>query len=520
MSLDTILNDASMAGVRAKLATLQATELLKHVYPGYDGYLLPHEREEYFQLRIGGYPHYFWDLAEGIEVKAYITGLCHAIWVEETVQPRWSLKDYAPRQLQFLLDRTVNMDGWGPHRAGMNGCWGYANSRSPVPRDPVADEWYKAFPLSFSLVGRNTDQATAALRMVSWVTANFYHHYHGGHDYPWYIPYQRRADGWGTWLDEYFHERSVGCHATGKILAALLRSVNIPAQEIHHGGHGICYLPTLERYVHGDLMANLTLLSDNGRLLMSLSELTPYLPKPPSASESAELAQPTGWEIEAPVIEGLVYVEEDGILDHEDYIEEIQDQDPLALVRLRRRGWDLFLAGVHSPADSPDELPPLPVVPGSDVEAALRARLPQFGVYQDGRHCYSRRVRIRELRELPECGLTLEVHKDAAGWIVVALENRGYALTEASGTLHVEVDGSPRAAIRLTEIDPAYLKGGGQTLVNPHTQLAPDEVGLVRVRLEGLTAPCGSVEVQRHLGQPLQIDPPGPLDPIVVEPIP
>jgi hypothetical protein len=38
----------------------------------------------------------------------------------------------------------------------------------------------------------------------------------------------------------------------------MLRSVNIPAVEEHFNGHGVAYIPILGKYIHGDFIADFT----------------------------------------------------------------------------------------------------------------------------------------------------------------------------------------------------------------------------------------------------------------------
>jgi hypothetical protein len=59
------------------------------------------------------------------------------------------------------------------------------------------------------------------------------------------------------------------------MLEGMLHSLNIPALRLNVHGHGVVYLPTLDRYVHGDHMAMYTA-APPGTLLLTPDEFRPY----------------------------------------------------------------------------------------------------------------------------------------------------------------------------------------------------------------------------------------------------
>jgi hypothetical protein len=123
MSLDSVLRYDSLGGARRKLQEMGATHLLGSVYGGYDGSSLPSRREAYldgaFAAQLGEPPGGVHDEAE---TRAYVTGLCHAIWVEEHVGLPWSLRDYDPEAICLLLDRWVDTNGWTSDGQGTSPC--------------------------------------------------------------------------------------------------------------------------------------------------------------------------------------------------------------------------------------------------------------------------------------------------------------------------------------------------------------------------------------------------------------
>jgi hypothetical protein len=487
MSLDAVLNYRSMSEVRARLAaTAQAGHLLRVAYQGYHGNHKPGQREAYFRQTFAQHhtrppgPLTYEDL------YAYLACLCHAIWVEEHAGLPWSLQDYSTRELRFLLEPTVDMEGWTSRNSGTSGCWGLEFADRSRPRDPMADAWYQAYPLSLYLAGREPDPRKLLPSLTAWIMGNFFHYYKRDDREDWPPDLYPSKDSWTVSLAEYFAERATGCHGTGKILTALLRSLNIPAIEVHYNGHGICYAPTLQVYVHGDLMADLTLLKDNSALVMSLAEL-----------------------------ESWIFHARDYLSFHDHVHSTDYEHQSVAL---RRRERDLFVAASGEDQDGPEGVPSLLTGRSPGYYAGVQARLPEFGIHEMQGRYYSRLVPIRGLDELPECGLVVEVSKEASGTVVITLENRGYDLASNEGIVLIDIDGGQHSGgYDLPLIQQGFVQGGGKTVIRTNFQLGRDEVGVTRVMVIQLPAPCRTIEVMRHLGKPLE--PIGPVGPVIVDPL-
>lgn len=498
MSLTSVLNYPSMTEVRTVLARMQGQHPLEMAYLTYHGHRKPSERQTEFSRIFAAHDFVRLDGPySDNEVHAYLAGLCHAIWVEENVGLPWSLRDYGPYDLRFLLMRRVDSIAcWTSRQTGETGCWGEARPGTPMPRELIADTWYQTYPLSFHLAGRQPDKRQVVLAFVSWIMVNFFHSYSLGtqENWPWtFYPSNSwfgRGDHLVT-LADLFAQRVVGCHGPAKILAALLRSINIPAIEIHYQGHGICYVPTLGLYVHGDFLANFAVLRDNAALLMDLAELERWIFQPN---------------------------------DYTSFWEHITKTDPAHLdVSLRRRKFFLFLAGRLNEDDGPEGLPALSGGRGPEYYASLKVRLPEYGIHPVQGAYYSQRVYIRGLDIQPACGLAVDVDRDTSGRVRVTLENRGLDLPGNQGTLQIDIDGGRHAGgYDLKRIDQSFVRGGGRTTITTNFQLTADEHGIVRVTVTGLPQPCRDIAVMRHLGkalQPIGLQPINPSAPVSLPPI-
>lgn len=119
-------------------------------------------------------------------------------------------------------------------------------------------------------VGANSDYEKV-VKLVDWEMKNFFH---AGGLWGW-DTYEGYTNILSLPIKELFKERIVGCHQAANILVSLLNSLNIPAEKIVIENHGVVYLSSLDKYVHGDYIANLVSVPAE-QLIMTEEELNGY----------------------------------------------------------------------------------------------------------------------------------------------------------------------------------------------------------------------------------------------------
>ena len=118
--------------------------------------------------------------------------------------------------------------------------------------------------------GANSDYEKV-VKLVDWEMKNFFH---AGGLWGW-DTYEGYTNILSLPIKELFKERIVGCHQAANILVSLLNSINIPAEKIVVENHGVVYLSSLNKYVHGDYIANLVSVPAE-QLIMTEEELNSY----------------------------------------------------------------------------------------------------------------------------------------------------------------------------------------------------------------------------------------------------
>jgi len=250
---------------------------------GYDGFSPLPDKEDYLNKKYNNYEfkqciintNPMLKLAGGIGgdcsyiPREYITRVMHALWLEDAKTMPWSLKNYSTSSIAtlFWVNSFDNYDydyknynftslPQSYYSAGHGKSWSM-NTTSTV----------QLFLLANKLKGNNVKNSV--INIAQWQKKNFFHI-----DSNWDFSVYKDTTGaniYGVWglsprnIYRLFEERATCCHLNAALLANLLRSLNIPAIPIiDKTGHGVTYIPSIDKYVHGDHIAvNVTILAED-----------------------------------------------------------------------------------------------------------------------------------------------------------------------------------------------------------------------------------------------------------------
>ena len=213
----------------------------------------------------------------------YVINVATGLFVESHKLVPWSLQDYTLEEINNLFIEDDSLD-YAPDPTLHHGDLpkDMPNVRShwyPTPDKVIEDAHYKQFNLTQKLIQDAPTQEDAAAQIVVWMQRNFFHAYD---EYGWDVYLDGRgprSDGgpvaYPASIERIYEERVSGCHEPTMLLEGMLHSLNIPAVRLMVHGHGVLYLPTLDRYVHGDHVVAYTD-APPGMLLLTADEFRPF----------------------------------------------------------------------------------------------------------------------------------------------------------------------------------------------------------------------------------------------------
>jgi hypothetical protein len=214
--------------------------------------------------------------------RIYLVNVATGLFAEAHGLYPWSLRDYSPREIDnlFIEDNSpVYVQEPTVHRGDLPDMPNTRTHWYPVPSEVIEDAHYKQFNLARSLTQGAATQEEAAALLVVWMQQSFFH---AGDAYGWevYLDGQEPRDDGGAVayplsIERIYEERVIGCHEPTILLEGMLHSLNIPAIRLMMHGHGVLYLPTVDRYVHGDHVAAYTD-APLGVLLLTPEEIRPF----------------------------------------------------------------------------------------------------------------------------------------------------------------------------------------------------------------------------------------------------
>lgn len=213
------------------------------------------------------------DFHDDTPQREYIIKTVHSLWVEYNKIVPWSLKDLTEKEITSFF--RVNEESYGddvPETSldpdiNSPGVYIISNEYFVVPK--ISEESaYKVYNLSRKFL-KDTQEDTVK-EILRWQKKNFFHSYN---DWTFEVYRDGRADEEAkgkfhpTSIERLFEERVTGCHMNSLLFASMLRNLNIPAVNIRAFGHGTTYIPTIDKYVHGDHIADFFLVPTEDLLL-------------------------------------------------------------------------------------------------------------------------------------------------------------------------------------------------------------------------------------------------------------
>jgi hypothetical protein len=220
--------------------------------------------------------------------RIFLINVATGLYAEAHGSYPWSLQDYSAQMVNniFIEDSVIQIadfvyePGFVYQRGDIPAGMPNLNFHYPYPVDNkmIEDAHYKQFNLAGRLAQDAVTQEKAVSLIAVWMQQNFFHAVDG---YGWEVYLDGRAPStsgpvaFPLSIERIYVERVVGCHEPTIMLEGMLHSLNIPAVRLMVHGHGVLYLPSLDRYIHGDHVANYTD-APYGLLLLTPEEFRPY----------------------------------------------------------------------------------------------------------------------------------------------------------------------------------------------------------------------------------------------------
>ncbi len=212
---------------------------------GYNGFANNNWKENFLLPRLSDY-------VLSTEQREYLILITHSLWLENENVVSWSLEDYSSEEIEnlFWVVDTGNLEEKPITSLNYNN---YARENYPLSEEAS----FKLYLIAEKF--KQNNQIDTIKEIIKWQKKNFFHAYY---DYGWddYNDGQVINPAYGlylpTSLNRLFEERITGCHENSVVFTNMLRSLNLPAVSINIQGHALTYLPTVDKYVHGDHLAD------------------------------------------------------------------------------------------------------------------------------------------------------------------------------------------------------------------------------------------------------------------------
>ncbi len=215
--------------------------------------------------------------------RIFLINVATGLTVEAHGWVPWSLQDYSREDIDnlFIEDESMHPSDSSLHRGDLPaGMPNVVNHWHGMDDLLIEEAHYKQFNLARKLTEDASNQEEAVAAIVVWLQQNFFHAVSPGYAWDVYLDGQAPRNGPGQIayplsLERVYEERVSGCHEPTLILEGMAHSLNIPAVRLSIHGHGVLYLPTLERFIHGDHVVAYTD-APFGSLLLTYDQILPF----------------------------------------------------------------------------------------------------------------------------------------------------------------------------------------------------------------------------------------------------
>lgn len=197
--------------------------------------------------------------------RLFFINVLNGLTVEASKRLPWSLADYSAEDIRnlFIQNDTiaVNTSKNGFKGNLPEGMPNTEHHQYPVPDDMIEDAHIEQLNLALSIIGNAKNQEEAVESLVRWMKANITH---ADENYGWDVylaPGEKPLNDGGAvaypkTLDAIYKERVTGCHEPTIMLEGMTHGINIPAVRLSMHTHGVLYLPTMNKFIHGDHVAS------------------------------------------------------------------------------------------------------------------------------------------------------------------------------------------------------------------------------------------------------------------------
>ncbi len=199
--------------------------------------------------------------------KLFIINIATGLWAEAYGNLGWSLRDYSKNEIDslFIQNDSLNDDSANA-TIGRPRVPNMPNTELQLslylPAQIVEDAHFKQYNLAMKLAGGARNQKEAAENILLWGEKNFFHPVdEPGNSWTWSVYLDNRKvdpkqvspeTSFPLSIERIYDERVVGCQEPTVFLEGIFHNLNIPAVRLWVWRHGVLYLPTLNKYIHGD----------------------------------------------------------------------------------------------------------------------------------------------------------------------------------------------------------------------------------------------------------------------------